>query len=252
MHITPFITGMAVFIAGTVAAQSFEQSEKLEQFIIEEAQASQAVVTTSADQALELQAEIEALQAEIEELEVYHQHLERLIDNQGQEQLSLNTQLNNITETRHSIVPLMYHMLDWLEHYIEQDMPIKKTLRTARVDTLRELMAQANISDAEKYRRIVEAYQIEMDYTSKLGVYIDTIEVGGVVREVEQLNLGRVTLIARSPDQQQYWAWNTKQQRWQVMDKQFTTELEKAFLVANKRASPDILRLPLSITEVSQ
>ncbi len=252
MQIKQIIGCIAILATGQIYASSLERSESVEQTIIKEAQVSQKKVTTSAEHALELQAEIEALQAEIDDLSVYHDHLGKLIDSQNRELSALEVQLDEISQTRQSVVPLMYRMLDGLEHYIRQDMPIRKAVRVERVNALRELMVQADVAEAEKYRRILEAYQVEMDYINKLGIYNGPIEIDGVMRETEQLNLGHVSLVARSPDKQQYWLWNTKQQTWQSLDDKLTDEIAKAFLVANKLAPPALLLLPLSEPEVSQ
>ncbi len=125
---------------------------------------------------------------------------------------SIDTQLQQINATRQGVVPLMYQMLAGLEEQIKQDKPIRIETRLARLDELKSLMPQADVSDAEKYRRILEAYQIEMDYGLKLGSYRSLINVGSDI-EAEQLYLGRLALVARSLDRHQYWSWDINQKR---------------------------------------
>ncbi|WED24969.1 DUF3450 domain-containing protein [Vibrio sp. JC009] len=87
--------------------------------------------------------------------------MEGLIVSQNQEQHSLDAQLTEIAQTRQSIVPLMYQMLEGLSGHVSADMPIHKDTRLARLDKLNALMTQADISDAEKYRRIYQRHQPE-------------------------------------------------------------------------------------------
>ncbi|MHA2937181.1 DUF3450 domain-containing protein [Vibrio sp. RC27] len=240
-----------IAVVGHSYATSIDSSSKVEQTILANAQKSQTTISNSSDRSFELQNDIKALSSEVNNLEVYKQHLETLIENQNQELLNLEVQRNEIIETRQSIVPLMYNMLDGLEAYIAQDMPIRKDAREQRVATLKSLMSEANISDSEKYRRILEAYQIELDYVNKMGIYTSAINIDGETREIEQLYLGHISLIARSLDQQQYWYWNNDSNSWQGLDVSLNMDLEKAFMVANKEVTPTLLMLPLSVNEAS-
>ncbi|WED28963.1 DUF3450 domain-containing protein [Vibrio sp. DW001] len=239
-------------VIGFVNAGSLAESAKVEQAIIKDAGRSQHVVNDSSEHAFDLQSEIESLKAEVDGLAIYEDHLGNLILSQDQELTSVESQLDEIAETRQSIVPLMYQMLDGLATYIERDMPIRLDTRVDRVKQLRQLMVQADISDAEKFRRILEAYQIELDYVSKLGTYTNAIEINGVVREVEQLYLGHVSFIARSLDKKEYWVWSAQEKTWHLLNSALISDLDNAFLVANKRVSPRLLLLPLSTQEVSK
>ncbi|MDV7103793.1 DUF3450 domain-containing protein [Vibrio sp. TH_r3] len=232
-------------------ASSLAASEKIEQSIVKNAQKNQIVIDERAEHSAQLQFEIDALKAEIKGLETYQTHLNNLLDNQNQEMSSIDRQLTDITETRQSIVPLMYEMLAGLGQLIQQGMPIQFDVRQARLNSLSELMVQANVSDAEKFRRILEAYQIELDYVQKLDSYVSNIEIEGVMREVEQLYLGHVSFIARSLDKQKYWLWVDQKQQWIALEEPVFSQLDDAFLLANKRVSPSILTLPLSIQEVN-
>lgn len=245
------ITG-ASHAASIDGSAKIEESAKVERAIINSAQKSQNIVSDSSDHAFELRTEIEALKAEINGLEVYENHLNRLIDSQAKELESAESQLNQISSTRQSIVPLMYQMLDTLTAYVAQDMPIRKDTREERIKSLNELMVQADISDAEKFRRILEAYQIEVDYVNKLGTYTSSIEIEGVVRETEQLYLGHISFIARSLDKQHYWVWVAKQKMWVSLDTVLHNELNHAYSVAEKLATPSLLKLPLSVSKVNQ
>lgn len=243
------LTIIAAAIILPVQASSLEKSANIEQAIISNAKQSQTVVRSSSDASSDLQIEIDALKAEVNNLEVYQKHLNKLLESQHSELSGLDAQLHEITETRQSVIPLMYKMLAGLQDYIQQDMPIREQARSERMDKLKALMTESGVSDAEKYRRILEAYQIELDYVRKLGSDTGFIEIDGIKREVEQLYLGHISFISRSLDHQTYWYWNQKQRHWLALEPALNTELAKAFSVANKMASPSILMLPLSLQE---
>ena len=209
---------------------------------------SQKKIDKSSQTTISLKAEIEQLQEEVNNLEVYRNHLAALIDNQSQEVNSLNLQMEEIKHTRQGIVPLMYRMIAGLTSIVENDRPIKRKQREERVAKLQIMMNQANVSDAEKYRRILEAYQIEMDYGIKLGVYQGQVDLSPLLSiEADILYLGRISLIARNLNQDQFWAWNDSVNKWQVLDPSVKPELDKAFDIASKIISPSLIYLPVSV-----
>jgi hypothetical protein len=57
----------------------------------------------------------------------------------------------------------MQNMLDTLARFVDLDVPFLLDERSKRVATLKEMMTRADVSVSEKYRRIVEAYVVEMD-----------------------------------------------------------------------------------------
>ncbi len=214
---------------------------------------SQTKVDQSAEAALTMKAEIEQLEEEVKNLTVYRDHLSRLVVNQNEEVTSINQQIQDIKETRQGVVPLMYKMLDGLKQIITDDKPIRYEQRLARFNKLDVMMSQADISDAEKYRRILEAYQIEMDYGTKLGVYQGQITVeDGAAIETDLLYLGRISFVARSLDGTRYWAWNDIDNGWHAVDSSQSSNIDKAFSIALKQVAPSLITLPVSAQLVAE
>lgn len=111
------------------------------------------------------------------------------------------------------------------------------------------MMTRADVSDAEKYRRILEAYQIEMDYGIKLGVYQGRVALASdKTIEADVLHLGRISLVARNLNGSQYWAWNQTEAQWQELDSSMKSELDKAYDIAGQQAAPSLITLPVSLT----
>ncbi|GAL32750.1 TonB system biopolymer transport component [Vibrio maritimus] len=227
-------------------ANDLNTARNVEAKTITQSAQSQARINKSSDKAFELKSEIAMLEQEVANLEVYERHLKDVVNNQEQEMASIDVQLEQISDTRQGVVPLMYQMLEGLEQHIASDKPIRQQTRLARLDELKALMPQADVSDAEKYRRILEAYQIEMDYGIKLGSYRSLINVGSEI-EAEQLYLGRLSLVARSLDRNQYWTWDSLQNNWVAVDAALAPQIDKAFAIANKQASPALIELPVSL-----
>ncbi|WP_245883947.1 DUF3450 domain-containing protein [Vibrio albus] len=248
---TQMMVACILFLSASLpsSADEISQAHKLEKKNINETADSQQRINKSSDHAFALKADIESLRAEVESLTIYRDHLESLVLSQEQEMKSLDEQLAQIDTTKRSVVPLMYRMMDGLKAIITEDKPIRLKARQQRLESLQVMMTQANISDAEKYRRILEAYQIELEYGTKLGNFTGRIVADGVAREAEQLYIGRVVLVARSLDQQQFWSWDTVQHHWIELSPELGSEVNQAFAIAGRQASPDILTLPVSLKE---
>jgi hypothetical protein len=52
----------------------------------------------------------------------------------------------------------------------------------------------ADVTNAEKFRRLIEAYQIENNYGNTIEAYRANIELNGVISSVDFLRLGRIAL----------------------------------------------------------
>lgn len=242
------LTVIALGLSINAGANTLDTARNIESKINQSAEQSQKKIDKSADATLSMKAEIEALQEEVKNLIVYRDHLTRLVDSQESEKSSLSEQISGIQETRQGVVPLMYKMIAGLKTVVEDDKPIKRDQRLARIAKLEFMMAQADISGAEKYRRILEAYQIEMDYGTKLGVYQGKLALSDTDNiEADLLYLGRVSFVARSLDGQRYWAWDDGAHQWQSLEPQAGAELDKAFAMASKQIAPGLISLPVSV-----
>ncbi len=66
-------------------------------------------------------------------------------------------------------------------------MPFLLEERRDRVAMLKEMMGRADVTISEKYRRIIEAYQVEMDYGRTIEAYEAKLGDGDDARTVQFL-----------------------------------------------------------------
>ena len=102
----------------------------------------------------------------------------------------MTRQLGEIETTSREVLPMMQKMLATLDQFVKLDVPFLLEERTNRVAQLKDMMTRADVSISEKYRRIVEAYQIEMEYGRTIEAYQG--KVGD--KTVDFLRAGRVAL----------------------------------------------------------
>lgn len=210
-----------------------------------QAQSSQQRVEALDDETMRLIARYNAELERHADLLAYNENLRALIDNQQREQSRLNAELKEIEVVRQDIVPLMLEMVEVLERFIELDQPILLDERRARLAKLKNNLTRSDVELAERYRRLLEAYQIEADYGQSLEAYEGTIEQDGNRRAVDFLRLGRVAVYFLSLDRSEAGIWDPGQGRWQALGSEDLEALDFAIRVARQQAPPNLFDLPL-------
>ncbi|HFD79087.1 MAG TPA: DUF3450 domain-containing protein [Gammaproteobacteria bacterium] len=186
-----------------------------------------------------------ALGRELDSLSTYNDQLQRLVDSQHREKADIEQQMSDIELTQREIVPLMLRMIDRLDRFVKEDIPFLQAERQQRVARLRELMDRADVAVAEKYRRLLEAYRIELDYSRTLEAYQDEIGNDGRRRTVDMLRVGRVGLYYLSLDGREAAWWDADERRWKPMDSAGLRSTRRALRIARQQAAPELLELPL-------
>ena len=176
--------------------------------------------------------------------EKYNKRLEAQVRAQDAEIGSIEQQLVDIETTSRDILPLMQSMVEALEAFVALDIPFLAEERRQRVENLESIMDRADVSIAEKYRRILEAYQIELENGRTLEAYDGWLGESGGARAVEFVRLGRVSLMYRTRDGQEAGYWNVHEKTWTV-DDDYADDVDEALRVARKVGAPVLLTVPV-------
>jgi hypothetical protein len=182
--------------------------------------------------------------ADAESLERYNNQLQEQVRSQEAEISSIETQLLDIETTNREVQPLMQQMVDTLDRFVQLDVPFLLEERTARIQELRDIMPRADVTISEKYRRILEAYQIELEYGNTLEAYEGRLTTGGTVRTVEFAKLGRVSLMYRTLDGSETGYYDAQKKQW-IADESYREAVEEAIRVAKRDGAPDLLTVPV-------
>lgn len=217
--------------------------------INESAAKSQEKINGITDQIDSKLQQFKTLMKEIEGLEVYNTQLRKQINNQEQEMADLNSAIDEVSVVERQITPLMMRMIDGLEQFVELDVPFLPEERANRVADLRAMMDRADVAASEKFRRVMEAYQVEMDYGRTMEAYSGIHSINGQERDVEFLRLGRTALIYQTRDASMQGVWNKQTRQWEELDSGYRTQITKGLRMAKKQLAPDLLMLPVAITD---
>lgn len=236
---------------GLIAATGGAQADKLDQIMQIRggthvaSKQSQNKIDKLADETKNLLNEYRAAAKQVDSLRKYNDQLSKLVQSQREEMESLQEQIDGIVGVERGIRPLMDEMVEMLAKFVDADVPFLREERTTRIERLRELLLQADVTVAEQYRKVIEAYQIENNFGHTIEAYRDTIQAGGEEREVDYLRIGRVGLYYRSLDGEIVGMWDKEAGDFVEIDNAYSNAVKQGLRVARKQAPPDLMVLPV-------
>jgi len=171
----------------------------------------------------------------------YNAALEAQLQSQQNEMASLQAQIAGMDATAAEIPAMLQKMFDQLDAFVAGDVPFLAKERADRVSRLRDLMGQTDKPAGEKYRRLLEAYTIEMEYGRTMEAYHGALTDG---READFVRLGRVSLMYQTADGMEVGYWDQQKKAW-VMAPEYKRAIELALRIAKQTVAPDLITVPV-------
>ncbi len=253
----PILVLSVIWLAAAMVPASF--AGDLDQVLlagtdrVQLAQASQQKIDKVVSQTETLESEYKQIMKQIDGLLVYNDYIQRQVTSQEQELTQLGQSLTQVGIVERQIMPLMIRMLDGLEQFINLDQPFLLEERRNRVSRLRLVMERADVTLAEKFRRLTEAFQIENDFGRTIEIYKDALVLDGANLEVNVLRLGRVGLYYQTNDAGSTGRWDTVQKKWTPMTEgKARNQVRQGIRIARKLVAPDLLLLEIPAPEVAK
>jgi small-conductance mechanosensitive channel len=154
-------------------------------------------------------------------------------------------QLADIEQIAGQINPFLEELVTTLKEHIADDLPFLTAERRQRVERLEGLMADPDVAVSEKYRKVMEAMQVEAEYGFTIETYQETITLDGQTLLADIFRLGRLGLFCLSLDGRQGGFYNPAEGVWQPLSASHRQALNTAIAIAAKRQSVELLTLPL-------
>jgi len=212
----------------------------------------QKTVESMADQTDRITTDFKTVIKVVDGLKVYNSLLQRQIDNQEAEKVALADSIDNVALVERQILPLMTRMLESLEEFIRLDTPFLMQERSDRLERLRGMMERSDVTAAEKFRRVLEAYSIEADYGRTIEAYKGSVEIDGRQREVDFLRIGRVSLTYQSVGGSYTGAWDNTARDWvEISPETYKTAVAQGLRIADKQVAPDLIVIPVPAAQDS-
>jgi hypothetical protein len=234
-----------IALTGSVFAQSVDQVLQADQRRLTLAQQSQERVNEVVEGTRSLEDQYRAINKEIDGLQVYNELMSAQTNGQQATLDDIALSMDQVDVINRQIVPLMTRMIDGLEQSIALDVPFLMEERTERVERLRDIMERSDVPVSEKFRNVLEAYQIELDYGNSAEAYEQTLTFDDQTRSYNVLRIGRVGLYFQSEDAGITGRWDNDARQW-VEDNSARNEVRTGLRMAEQLIAPEIIVVPVS------
>jgi hypothetical protein len=243
-------TGTLVGTVAAVQASSLDSILKVGKTKNDAARKSQVKIDRLADETRDLLSDYKTVTKQIDGLKVYNTRLQVQIDNQQRRIGEIDDSIDQVTVIQRQMTPLVIRMIDGLQKFVELDVPFHMGERQQRIDFLRSNLDRSDVSVAEKFRQVLEAYKIESEYGRKIDAYKGSVEIDGVERDVNFFRVGRIALLYQTTDTEISGAWNQRSRSWVSLDRgEYRNAIMKGLRIARKEASIDLMNLPVAAPE---
>ena len=207
--------------------------------------ASQSRIDDISEQTEKVVANYHQERKNVETLKKFNERLQRTIDAQEVAKGKLEQSIEDAALIERQIVPLMLSMIDGLEKFIAADLPFKLDERAARLDRIKGYLTNANISAAERFRQVLEAYAIESDYGQSVDTFIEELDFGGVKKTVNILQVGRTGLYYLTTDGTESGYWDPESRAWTGLDSSHNEGISHAIRMTLGKVTNDLMTLPI-------
>ncbi|PIE37442.1 MAG: hypothetical protein CSA53_06215 [Gammaproteobacteria bacterium] len=242
--------GALVGAAASVQADALNQIIKVGEAKNAAAAKSQARIDKLADQTRDLLSDYKTVNKQIDGLKVYNARLQRQISNQEKRMASIDASIDEVEVIQRQMMPLIIRMVDALEKFVSLDVPFHTAERERRIAFLRANLDRSDVSVAEKFRQVLEAYKIENEYGRKIDAYKGAVDIDGVERDVSFFRVGRIALLYQTTDTEKSGAWDQSSRSWVPLERgEYRNAIMKGLRIARKEASIDLLTLPIAAPE---
>ena len=187
--------------------------------------------------------------AQINDLQAYNEQLSKIVATQRGELADFEKQFEEIEITKRKILPLILRMIEVLGEFVDIDMPFLEKERGLRLQELKVLMDRPEVPNSEKYRRVTEAYQVELEYGHTIEAYEGEIKDESGARTVAFLRYGRLGLYYMTLDGKEIGYWDKTADNWVQLSDEYRQPLDRALRIARKQLPPDLIRLPVPYPE---
>ena len=237
---------VSIISTARLSAQSLDEVLGVRAGTTKDGRTSQIKIDEITDDTRDLLSQYKQVMKVVDGLKVYNQQQRRLIRSQEEELSELESSIDNVTVIERQIGPLIERMIDNLAKFVSMDVPFLMGERNDRVAFLKETLDRADVSVAEKFSQVLQAYQVENSYGSTIEAYTDVIEVDGKSRSVDMLKWGRVSLVFQTLDGETTGVWDNEDRVWVILPDEFRRGVRDGVRIARKTQTADLVRLPVA------
>ena len=208
--------------------------------------ASQQTVTKLDDAADTAIREFRAVLQQKDNIALFVAQQEIFRESQISDIASLKRQLGTVDQIKQGMSPMMLKMAAALEDSIDNDLPFNLKERKARMEDVKNTLVNPDVSPAEQYRRVLNAFKIEVSYGQGIDSYegVHPTRPGNVVNFIR---FGRTSFVYISKDESELARYSLESKSWEPLTGADAIQMRQAIRVAKGEAAPDIVYAPVVV-----
>ncbi len=256
-----FFSALCFFSAMTAALQppsawcsdnTARTVEKSVEASIHTRQASQQELEQWEEERQQLLISYETLMQEQESLRIRNEVLNKELSRRRDAVEALKVRQQENERITREILPFLQTLYEELNEFVMGDTPFLQEERQQRMTRLARVMADADVSIAEKYRKVTEALFVEAEYGNTIEVTREKIEIAGSGVEVlaDIIRLGRLSLFSLTLDQSTAAYFNVVERNWIPLNPEHIKTIHAAIEMGKKQRTVEILSMPLGKIQI--
>jgi hypothetical protein len=151
-----------------------------------------------------------------------------------------------LKQMQRELEPYLNEVLERLRRLVQSDLPFLPEERKKRLAFIEESLGDYHLTASEKFRRVLEALQVEAEYGRYPEVDEAFLDLDGELTKVRILRLGRLALYYLTLDGQKAGRYDAKNGRWEQLPKGSVVEVNSAMQMVGKSRSMELVNLPIS------
>jgi hypothetical protein len=240
-------TAALVVAAGTMPAMAqFRTAVDVSKQTVQSARASQQRIEGLDDATNKALVDYRANLKQFELLQRFNRSRAVEVDRQAIQISNLETDVANVENLQREMLPLIEEMIDNLEKFVAADVPFLEQERAERIERLRKVNADSTVSEAQRYRLVMEAFQIENEYGRTIEAYSGNVAAPEGELAVDFLRIGRTTLIYKTSDDSVLRVYDKSAGDFVDLDRSYMGDVRLGFRMAREQTAPALLGVPVT------
>jgi ABC-type transporter Mla subunit MlaD len=189
--------------------------------------------------------EYDRLKAENEQLAFANKNLNQKVGELEQSNQDLTREKEAAERIKTELAPFLGDLLGRLNSLVAADAPFLSRERRDRLTRLAVILADPEITIAEKYRKMMEALFVEAEYGNTVEVYREKIVVDGTQVLADIFRMGRTALFFLALDRESAGIFDVAKNQWHTLDKTRVPAVEAVVDMAAKHRPMEVVTLPI-------
>lgn len=189
--------------------------------------------------------ELEQLQESVDQLQAQKNELMEATTAAKKRIAQKEQTLEGIQQIEEKMEPFLASLVERVKKLPKEGLPFLPEERAERIQKLETTLHDPEIELSEKFRKAMEALQVEMEYGLTIETYQKQIELDSEKLLVNVFRLGRLGLYFQTLDQRTCGMFDPGNRKWTLLPESENYSIQRVVEIAAKRRPAELVSMPL-------